>query len=156
DDWEEGDTHLYGILDMNGGITGIVRNAGKLAERPIADLRAAADAADEDGPGRAASGAFLSAGIAIARGLSYLVQFAGPSHVVLYAPEILINKERRGGRVFLGQVSKFKEAVAFEAFRYCDLVVRPIEVDNGGAHGVALAALRRCFHLGRQRAGAPT
>ncbi len=155
DDWEEGDTHQYGILELDGGVTGIVRNASKHAEHPITDLQAAADAADEDGPRHAASRAFLSAGIAIARGLSYLVQFAGPSHVVLYAPEVMINKERRGGRVFLGQVSNFKEAVAFEAFRHCDLALRPIGPIDG-AQGAALAALNRCFRIPPAPAAATT
>jgi hypothetical protein len=81
---------------------------------------------------------------AIALGLSYLVQFAGPSHAVLYAPEAMLSSERRAGRAFLGQVKKFKEAVAFKAYRNCELVLRPTGLDDG-AQGAALAALNRCF-----------
>jgi hypothetical protein len=82
----------------------------------------------------------------VARGLSYLVQFAGPSHAVLYAPALMLDHDRRAGKNFLGQVTKFREAVAFKAYRNCELVTRPIGPTNG-AEGAALAGLSRCFQL---------
>ena len=94
----------------------------------------------------AAAGAFLSAGVAIARGLSYLVQFAAPSHVVLYAPDVMLRQDSRAGRRVLGQVKNFREAVAFEAFRHCELVLRSTGRTDG-ADGAALAALTRCFRI---------
>ena len=140
------DADQWGVLEVDAGTTGVAKNAGDLAGRAIADIEAAAAAADEDGPGRAAAGAFLSAGVAIARGLSYLVQFAAPSHVVLYAPDVMLSPDSRAGRRVLGQVKSFREAVAFEAFRHCELVLRSTGRTDG-AEGAALAALNRCFRI---------
>jgi predicted NBD/HSP70 family sugar kinase len=145
--FEQSDTDQYGVLEVDGGITGVIKNASERIGRTIPDVEAAAALADEDGPDRAAaSAAFLSAGIAVARGISYLVQFAGPSRVVLYAPEIMLSPDRRAGRVFLSQVKKFKEAVAFKAYHNCELVFRPADPGEG-ALGAALAALNRCFQV---------
>ena len=145
--FEPSDADQYGVLEVDGGITGVTKNACEITGRPITGIEAAAVLADEDGPDRAAaSAAFLSAGVAVARGLSYLVQFAGPSHAVLYAPEIMLSSERRAGRVFLSQVKKFQEAVAFKAYRNCELSLRPANLTDG-AQGAALAALRRCFQV---------
>ena len=138
------DTGHLGVLEVDGGITGVTNTASERTGRPVPDLETAAALADEKGPGRAASAAFLSAGVAIARGLSYLVQFAGPSHVVLYAPAVMLRPDLRAGKNFLGQVNKFKESVAFKAYRNCELILRPEEPSNG-AEGAALAALNRCF-----------
>jgi predicted NBD/HSP70 family sugar kinase len=146
DSFERSDADQYGVLELDGGITGLTKNARELTGRSIHDIEAAAAAAAEDGPGQAAAAAFKSAGVAIACGLSYLVQFAGPSHVVLYAPEAMLASDSRAGRAFLGQVEKFKEAVAFKAYRNCELVLRPTGL-NDGAQGAALAALNRCFRL---------
>jgi predicted NBD/HSP70 family sugar kinase len=145
--FEPSDTDQYGVLEVDGGTTGVIRAASERTGRSIPDIEAAAAAADDEGPDRAAaSAAFLSAGVAIASGLSYLVQFAGPSHVVLYGPEVMLRPERRAGRVFLSQVKNFKEVVAFKAFRNCELALRP-EAANDGAEGAALAGLNRCFRL---------
>ena len=140
------DADQWGVLEMDAGTTGVTKSAGELANRTIADLETAVAVADDDGPGRAAAGAFLSAGVAIASGLSYLVQFAGPSHVVLYAPEIMLSPDGRAGRRVLGQVKNFREAVAFEAYRHCELVLRSTGRTDG-AEGAALAALNRCFRI---------
>lgn len=140
----QSDADQWGVLEVDGGITGVATSATEHVGRPIPDLGTAAAAADEDGPGHAASLAFMSAGIAVAIGLSYLVQFAGPSHVVLYAPEPMLSSDRRAGRAFLGQVKKFREAVSFNAFSNCELVLRPVQLSDG-AQGAALAALCRCF-----------
>jgi predicted NBD/HSP70 family sugar kinase len=140
------DADQYGVLELDAGTTGISKNAGDLAGRTIADIETAAAVADEDGPGQAAAGAFLSAGVAIARGLSYLVQFAAPTHVVLYAPDVLLRPDSRPGRRLLGQVKNFREAVAFEAYRHCELVLRSAGRTDGG-EGAALAALNRCLRI---------
>jgi predicted NBD/HSP70 family sugar kinase len=143
----QSDADQFGVLEVDGGTTGVTQNASERIGRPVPDIDAAAALADGDGPDRAAaSAAFLSAGIAIARGLSYLVQFASPSHAVLYAPEAMLSKESRAGRNFLGQVGKFREAVAFKAYRNCELALRPTGL-NDGAQGAALAGLNRCFRL---------
>jgi predicted NBD/HSP70 family sugar kinase len=145
--FEQSDADQYGVLEVDGGTTGVAKAASENTGRSIPDIEAAAAAADEDGPDRAgASAAFLAAGVAIASGLSYLVQFAGPSHVVLYGPEVMVRPERRAGRVFLSQIKNFKEAVSFKAFRNCELVLRPAAA-NDGAEGAALAGLNRCFRV---------
>ena len=152
DSVRQSDSGLFGVLELTGGTTGIVESAAELVGRPIADVEAAAAAVGEDGPGRAAAAAFLSAGVAIACGLSYMVQFAGPSHAVLYAPGVMLKSNTRAGRSFLGQVKKFNEAVAFKAFRDCELVLRPTSRTDG-AHGAALAARNRRFHASPVQAG---
>jgi hypothetical protein len=58
----------------------------------------------------------------------------------------MLSKESRAGRNFLGQVGKFREAVAFKAYRNCELALRPTGL-NDGAQGAALAGLNRCFRL---------
>jgi len=63
------------------------RRAAVLAYITNQLLRTLPAIANEDGPGRKAAAAFKSAGVAASAGLGYLVQFAGPSHVVLYAAE---------------------------------------------------------------------
>jgi predicted NBD/HSP70 family sugar kinase len=143
--FEQSETDQFGVLELDGGTTGVTKNASEDG-RSIPDLETAAALADEDGPGRAAAAAFLSAGVAVARGLSYLVQFAGPSYAVLYAPEVMLSSDCRAGRRFLGQVKKFKEAVAFKAYRNCELVLRPAGSDDG-AQGAALAGLNRCLRV---------
>jgi predicted NBD/HSP70 family sugar kinase len=146
DSYDHSDAGQLGVLEVDAGTTGVAKSASALAGRALADIEAAAAAADEDGPGKAAAGAFLSAGVAIARGLSYLVQFAAPSHVVLYAPDVMLRQDSRAGRRVLGQVKNFREAVAFEAFRHCELVLRSTGRTDG-ADGAALAALTRCFRI---------
>jgi glucokinase len=147
DSVRQADAGVFGVLELTGGATGVTESAGEYVPgRPIADLETAAAVASEDGPGRAADAAFLAAGVAIACGLSYLVQFAGPSHAVLYAPEAMLRPGRHATRAFLGQVQKFTEAVAFEAYRDCELVLRSTGLADG-AHGAALAALNRCFQI---------
>lgn len=145
-DLERGDAQLAGVLELACGTTGIVKSASKHAGQVFADIEAAADAASQDGPGRAASAAFLEAGLAVRCGISYLVQFAGPTHVVLYAPEAMLRPEGRAARNFLSQLRNVRETVAFEAFRGFELVTR-IAGPTDGAHAVALAALNRCFHV---------
>ena len=140
----QSDTELFGVLESAAGGTAIAAGAGKATRRAVPDLQTAIDVANEDGPGRKAAVAFKSAGVAAAAGLSYLVQFAGPSHVVLYAPEGMVKTGTQVADVFLDQVRKFRTAVAFEKHRECELVLRSIGIHHG-AHGVALAALRRCF-----------
>jgi predicted NBD/HSP70 family sugar kinase len=140
----QGDTELFGVLESAAGGTAIAAGAGKVTRRAVPDLQTAIGVANEDGPGRKAAVAFKSAGVAAAAGLSYLVQFAGPSHVVLYAPEGMIKTGTQVADVFLDQVRNFRTAVAFEKYRECELVLRDIGTHHG-AHGVALAALRRCF-----------
>jgi hypothetical protein len=66
--------------------------------------------------------------------------------VVLYAPEVMLRPDSRAGRAFLSQVNKFREAVAFKAYRNCELVLRPDDPGDG-AQGAALAALNRCFQV---------
>ena len=144
--FEQNDADQFGVLEVDGGITGVIKTACERTGWSIRDLETAAALADEDGPGRAASTAFLSAGVAVARGLSYLVQFASPTHVVLYAPEVMLRADSRAGRAFLGQVKTFREAVAFKAYRNCELVLRPDDPGDG-AQGAALAALSRCFQV---------
>jgi predicted NBD/HSP70 family sugar kinase len=145
--FEQSDADQFGVLEVDGGTTGVIKTASDHVGRPVPDLETAAALADEDGPDQAASAAFKSAGVAIARGLSYLVHFAGPSHVALYAPEVMLKPDSRAGEAFLRQVMTFKEAVAFEAFRNCELVLRPTGL-NDGAQGAALAAQNRCFRIG--------
>src|SRR6202035_5849286 len=72
--FEQNDADQFGVLELDGGITRVIKNACERTGWSIRDLETAAALADEDGPGRAASTAFLSAGVAVARGLSYLVQ----------------------------------------------------------------------------------
>lgn len=135
----------FGVLEVTGGTTGTIQAAQEhVPWRPITDIETAAAVASEDGPGRAADAAFLSAGVAIACGLSYLVQFAAPSHAVLYAPGAMLRSDRHASRAFLAQVRKFREAVSFEAYRDCELVLR-VTGASDGAQGAALAALSRCF-----------
>jgi predicted NBD/HSP70 family sugar kinase len=145
-DFEPGDAQLVGVLEVAGGTTGIAKSAAKRCGPAITDIQTAAEAAEHEGPEHEASTAFLEAGLAVRRGISYLVQFAGPSHVVVYAPEAMVSPEGRAARSFLGQVKTFREAVAFKAFRRCELVTRPLS-PNDGAHGAALAALSRCFQI---------
>jgi predicted NBD/HSP70 family sugar kinase len=147
DSFHPSDVGQFGVLELTGGITGIIQGANdNVPDRHITDIETAAAVANEDGPGREAAAAFLSAGVAIACGLSYLVQLAGPSHVVLYAPDAMLRSDSRGGRRFLGQVKNFREAVSFEAYRNCELVLRPTGRTDGAA-GAALAALSRCFRI---------
>ncbi len=145
-DLEQGDAQLAGVLELACGTTGIINSASKRAGQVFADIEAAADAASQDGPARVASAAFLEAGLAVRCAISYLVQFAGPSHVVLYAPEAMLRPGRRASRNFLSQLKNVRETVAFEAFRGFDLVTQ-VTGPTDGAHGAALAALNQCFHV---------
>jgi glucokinase len=142
----QSDAEISGALESAGGGAAIAAMAAEATGRNINDLETAIDVAKEDGTGRNAVFAFKAAGIAVATGLAYLVVFAGPTHVVLYTPEHLVRSGGRAADAFLEEVSKFRATVALEAHRNCELVIRPTGI-NDGAHGVALAALRRCFQL---------
>ncbi len=130
----QGDAETFGALESAAGGTAIAETAGEATGRTINDLQTAINVANEDGPGRKATVAFKAAGVAASAGLSYLVQFAGPSHVVLYAPGGLIKAGTRAADVFLEQVMRFKADVAFQVYRNCELVLRPIGTYDG-AHG---------------------
>ena len=145
-DLELGDAQRGGVLEYACGTTGIVNSASKYAGQAFADIEAAADAASQDGPLRVASAAFLEAGLAVRAAISYLVQFAGPSHVVLCAPEALLRSKRRASRAFLSQLKSVRETVVHEALRGFDLVTR-VTGPTDGAHGAALAALTHCFDV---------
>ena len=142
----QSDAEISGALESSGGGSAIAAMAREATGRYINDLETAIDVANEGSQGRNAVVAFEAAGIAAATGLAYLVVFAGPSHVVLYAPEHLVTPGSVAADAFLAQVGKFRTAVAFEAYRNCELIVRPTG-SNDGAHGAALAALRHFFQL---------
>jgi predicted NBD/HSP70 family sugar kinase len=142
----QGDADTFGALETVCGSTGLAVGASDATGRAIDDLQTAVDVADEDGPGQEAAAAFTSAGVGMALAISYVVQFAGPSHVVLYAPAVMLETGHRATDAFLKQVETFKEFVAFDAHRHCQLVLRTIGI-NDGAHGGALAALNRCFEV---------
>ncbi|MCA1703551.1 MAG: hypothetical protein LC808_09945, partial [Actinobacteria bacterium] len=95
---------------------------------------------------------FRAAGVAAAVGLSYLVSFAGPSHIVLCAPAVLLQRGRAAADEFLDQIEKetdksgFRDFVAHTRFRDCKLVRRPLGAYDG-ALAAALVALQRGFAL---------
>jgi glucokinase len=142
----ESDAGQWGALESCAGTTAVAGHAGDRSGLELDDIEAAVFLAEQDDtPGGKALTAFTAAGVAISCAASYLVHIAAPTHVVLYAPEVLLTGSR-AAETFVSQVSQFHDHIAHEAFRHCELVLRNYERYEG-AHGAALTALQRCFDL---------
>jgi glucokinase len=91
--------------------------------------------------------AFKLAGESIARGIATLMTLLGPTRVVIYGPEELIEagKGNRVADAFIEAVKTFDQ-FAFHSAPRCELVTRPLGPTNG-AHGAALIALQRLFSV---------
>jgi predicted NBD/HSP70 family sugar kinase len=139
----ESDAGQWGALECSGGTAAILADIGERTGQVIDDVEAAAALAEEDSLENPAVAAFRAAGNATALGISYLVNIAGPSHVALYGPAVMLEKGR-GAASFLEQVKQFRGRVAYKRFRDCELILRPLGRYDG-AHGAALMALQQCF-----------
>jgi predicted NBD/HSP70 family sugar kinase len=137
------DAGHFGALESTAGTTGIMESVEERINQRPADIEAAAALAEEDSR---VEDAFTAAGIATACGISYLIGFAAPSRLVLYAPADMIDSSQRAGKAYLKQVTKFSDLVAFRAFQGCELITQPLGPWDG-AEGAALAALRRCLGI---------
>jgi predicted NBD/HSP70 family sugar kinase len=136
-----------GCLEVTAGTYGIAANATELTGHVIEGVAAAAELAEQPGDvGFKASMAFSAAGIAIARGIGYLLTIANPDRVVLYGPGVMFAPERPAADAFLAEAKRFKDYVPFKAFRHCEFVTKPLG-DYEGSHGAALLALQRCFGI---------
>jgi predicted NBD/HSP70 family sugar kinase len=137
-----------GCLEVTAGCDGVLSTARTFAETDIAS--AAEAAALVNGPeeaGLKVQDAFRAAGIAIAKGLGFVVTLVAPPRMVLYCPTFLAEAGTRAADTFLHEVRKFRRYVSHEAFRDCDLVVTPLRPFEG-AHAGCLVALERCFGVG--------
>ena len=146
-----------GCLETTGGIHGILSNfvqnlmarkwdfsslcldnvpsldnlqvVARLAEHDQSDIKEAAEAA------------FRDAGYAIAKGIGIIINIARPQKVVLYAPEVMTDRNSSAGSNFLSEAEKFG-AYCHTVFNDTKLIVRPLRVSDG-ARGAALLALER-------------
>jgi hypothetical protein len=84
--------------------------------------------------------------VSVAGAAAYMINFAKPTHLLLYGPAALLEEGRPAADAFLGQVRHFREFIAFEAFRNCELVLRALSPDDG-ALAAALVALDRGFSI---------
>jgi glucokinase len=140
------DAGQLGTLEGTAGTTGIITETSERSGRAVIDIETAAALAEEPETAGPVVDAFTAAGIAIACGVGYLINFAGPSHVVLYGPAVMLEHGHRAADAFLGQVTQFRDFVAFEPHRTCELILRPLGPFDG-AHGAALLGLQRCLGI---------
>lgn len=140
------DAGTFGALECLAGITAIVADVGKNTKQQIHDIVTAALLAEDQTFGSRATPVFTAAGVAAAGGLSYLVGFAGPSHIVLCGPAALVQRGRTSADAFLEEVCQFRGLVAHKRFQQCELVLRSIGPYDG-ALAAALSALQRGFKL---------
>ncbi len=131
-----------GALEAVAGITGIVEGVRERLGRDVASLQEAVRLASEPGADPGLLSPFTSAGVAVACAMSYLVNFAAPSHLVLYTPAVLLDGSN-AAEVYLQQVRQFSDGVAFTAYRNVELVLQPDLDQYDGALGAAYAALAR-------------
>jgi len=136
-----------GCLEVTAGTTGIVTEAKKY-DSSIDSIETAVRRINEDPDiGQKVVGAFKAAGYALARGIALLIAMFAPKVMVVYGPEILL--ERRNGpaaQALMRRMRRFKKYVAHDDFKDCDLVIRT-NCDDAGAHGAAVAALQRVFNI---------
>lgn len=142
----ESDAGVFDALECLAGTTGIVAEVAQKTKQKFDDIVAAAVFAEDQELGIRVVPVFTGAGVATAVGLSYLVGFAGPSHIVLCGPAVLLRPGRTAADVFLAEANQFRALVAHERFRRCELVLRPLGPYDG-ALGAALTALQRGFEL---------
>lgn len=145
----ESDAGYYGALETIAGTTAIIISANHQTNQAAQDIVEAAALADKD---PRAVPAFRAAGVAMACGMGYMVGFSGVSHLVLYAPAVMLKEGRPAADTFLGEVSHFRDHIAFKAYRNCELIRRPFDIHTG-AHGAALMALERCLGVLPSHAG---
>jgi predicted NBD/HSP70 family sugar kinase len=141
-----------GCIDAHAGcraITSLVASAtGRVG---AASIEQAVEIADrQDDMAALALPVFANAGESIARGAADMLTLFGPTHLVLYAPEILIDTGGKSPAAssFMEAVNKFTE-YAYPIVRGCRLVPRPLNrhpYSERGAQGAALIALHRYFH----------
>jgi glucokinase len=134
---------VLGALETTAGTTAIIDEVHEKTKLTVDNIDGAAAVADKDG--RAVE-AFKAAGVAMACGMGYMIGFSGVSDLVLYAPAVMIEKGRPAADAFLEEVLQFKDHVAFDAYKKCQLVLRPMN-EQDGAHGAALTVLRRYFNI---------
>jgi predicted NBD/HSP70 family sugar kinase len=128
-------------LESVAGTTGIVAEFRDATGSDASDINAAAEFMREF-PYSEGMGAFTIAGLAAACGISYLINFAGASHMVLCGPNALLlsRKNAPAANEFLRQVGRFQDFVGLEGFKNCELVLRRLEPYDG-AISAALVAL---------------
>lgn len=136
-----------GCLEVTAGGYGITETARIFADRDIDTAVQAAQLVEESTEtGLKALDAFRAAGIAIAKGLGFVVTLVAPPRMVLYAAPFMVEPGTPAADAFLEEARKFKRYVSHEAFRDCELVIATLQPYEG-AHAAALVALERCFDI---------
>jgi predicted NBD/HSP70 family sugar kinase len=152
DSGRECECRNIGCIDALAGrraITALVRRrTGRVS---VTAIEQAVEVADRGGQeADEALPVFWHAGDSIARGAATMLTLFGPSHVVLYGPDVLIGEhpESSAANRFLRGLANFRE-YAYPIVRTCELVRRPMPSQpdtDRGAHGAALIALHRYFY----------
>jgi predicted NBD/HSP70 family sugar kinase len=153
--WDEGrdcTCESVGCIDAHAGRRAIRAAVSELTGvESIDSIERAAEVADRnDGMAATALSAFTKAGQSIARGAATMLTLFGPSHLVIYGPEVLVGFGRNSAATdhFLAEVNRFRD-YTYPAMRNCELVRRPLPLHpdlDRGAHGAALIALHRHFY----------
>jgi predicted NBD/HSP70 family sugar kinase len=153
--WEHGrpcQCENVGCIDAYAGRRAIRAMVSDLTQLDGIDtIERAADIADgHPEKATAALEAFAIGGQSIARGAAAMLTLFGPSHLVIYGPDVLVDSRRGSAATdrFLTEVRKYS-TYAYPATRDCELVLRPFPPNpdsDRGAHGAALIALHRHFY----------
>lgn len=140
------DTGQMGTIEARAGIAAIIEEIADKTHRDIRDVNEAAALAADPATSAEALEVFTSAGVAIACTIGYLINFAWPSHAVLYGPSVMLDPGQAAARAFLAEAEKFNNFVAFDPHRDCEFITRPLHLLDG-AQGAALLALSRCHQI---------
>lgn len=141
-----------GCIDAHAGRRAIRAVVAELTGRAAIDSieRAVEIANHGDIEAANALSAFTQAGQSLARGLATMLTIFGPTDLVLYGPDVLIDEDRSSPAAehFMREVRKFSD-YTHPVLRKCRLLCRPLPPQpdpNSGAHGAALIALHRHFY----------
>jgi predicted NBD/HSP70 family sugar kinase len=150
--WPRGricDCGKRGCIESQAGRRAIPAVVRELTGRWVDGFEAAVALANKDDNQAAnARRAFRKAGTSIARGIATILATFGSSHVVIYAPEELIDLNHGGGaaKSFMRAVRNFPKDT-FHVVRKCDISTESISQSFRGAQGAALIALSRSFFV---------
>jgi predicted NBD/HSP70 family sugar kinase len=140
------DTGQMGTIEAKAGMAAIIEEITDKTHRDVRDINEAAALAADPATSAEALEVFTSAGVAIACTIGYLINFAWPSHAVLYAPPVMLGAGQPAASAFLEEAEKFNNFVAFEPHKDCEFIARPLHLLDG-AQGAAMLALSRCHQI---------
>jgi len=140
------DAGQMGTIEGKAGTVAIIDETAEKTGQRVTDIDEAAALAADPATAHEAQEVFTAAGVAIACTIGYLINFAWPSHVVVYGPPVMLDRREPAARAFMKEAEKFDNFVAFDAHRGCELIPRPLSPFDG-AQGAAMLALRRCLDV---------